>query len=77
MPTYAINMPGLPEMMIVLVIVLILFGAGRLPGVLEQFGKGVKAFKDAQKDDGTDVTPPKEIGEKVVEANEVKAKDRV
>jgi sec-independent protein translocase protein TatA len=78
MPLFALSMPGLPEMMIVLVIVLILFGAGRLPQVFEQFGKGIKSFKDAQKDEPTDVTPPKTITEKgedvVSEAAEVKQK---
>ena len=49
---------GPMELMIVLVIVLILFGAGRLPTVFEQFGKGVRAFRDAQKDDAIDVTKP-------------------
>jgi sec-independent protein translocase protein TatA len=78
MPLFALAMPGLPEMLIVLVIVLILFGAGRLPQVFESFGKGIKSFKDAQKDaDPVDVTPPKTIpdkGQGVSEANEVKEK---
>ena len=52
---------GPMELMIVLVIVLILFGAGRLPSVFESFGKGVRAFRDAQKDEAIDVTkaPPR------------------
>jgi sec-independent protein translocase protein TatA len=53
---------GPMELMIVLVIVLILFGAGRLPSVFEQFGKSVRAFRDAQKDESIDVTrttPPR------------------
>ena len=45
---------GAPELAIVLVIVLILFGAGRLPQVFEAFGKGVKSFRDAQKDEAID-----------------------
>ncbi len=45
------------ELGIVLVIVLILFGAGKLPQVFESFGKGVKAFRDAQSDDAIDVSP--------------------
>lgn len=45
------------ELAIILVIVLILFGAGRLPEVFASFGKGVKAFRDAQRDDSIDVTP--------------------
>ncbi len=36
---------------IVLVIVLIFFGVGKLPKVLGQMGKGVKAFKDGMNQD--------------------------
>jgi sec-independent protein translocase protein TatA len=50
------------------VIVLILFGAGKLPQVFEAFGQGLKKFREAQKEGeaedpfSTDVTPkPKEI----------------
>ena len=41
-----IGMPGMMEWIIILVIVLIFFGAGKLPDVMSQFGKGIKAFKD-------------------------------
>lgn len=34
------------ELVFVLVIVLIVFGAGKLPDVLGQLGKGVKTFRD-------------------------------
>ena len=37
---------GGPELIFILVIVLIVFGAGRLPEVLGQLGKGVRTFKD-------------------------------
>jgi sec-independent protein translocase protein TatA len=47
---------GAMELVIILVIVLVLFGAGRLPQVFASFGQGLKAFKDAQKDDAIDVT---------------------
>lgn len=46
------------ELGIILVLVLILFGAGKLPQVFESFGVAVKKFRDAQKDDSIDVTPP-------------------
>jgi sec-independent protein translocase protein TatA len=49
------GMIGPWELGIILVIVLILFGAGRLPQVFESFGKGIKAFRDAQKDEPLDV----------------------
>jgi sec-independent protein translocase protein TatA len=53
-------MPGATELAIILVIVLILFGAGRLPQVFEAVGTGIKRFREAQADDAepADVTPP-------------------
>lgn len=38
------------EMAIVLAIVLIMFGAGRLPQVFRSMGEGMKAFRDGQRD---------------------------
>jgi len=54
-----------------LIIVLIFFGAGRLPEVFASFGKGIKSFKDAQKDDSVDVTPKLE-GKETIDAAEVR-----
>jgi sec-independent protein translocase protein TatA len=42
---------GGPELIIVLVIILIIFGAGKLPEVLGQMGKGVSEFKKASSED--------------------------
>lgn len=38
---------GLPELIVILVIVLLLFGATRLPKLAESMGKAVKAFRRA------------------------------
>ncbi|MCB9759642.1 MAG: twin-arginine translocase TatA/TatE family subunit [Alphaproteobacteria bacterium] len=38
---------GVPELMIVLLIVVIFFGVGKLPQVFRSMGEGVKAFRDA------------------------------
>ena len=46
MTHFAVGMPGPFELIIILVIVLIFFGVGKLPRVLSQMGKGVRAFKD-------------------------------
>ena len=46
-----IGMPGMSEWLVILVIVLIFFGAGKLPQVMGQFGRGIKAFKDASAGD--------------------------
>lgn len=37
--------------LVVLVIVVLLFGAGKLPRVMGDFAKGIKAFKAGMKDD--------------------------
>ncbi|MBM4420034.1 MAG: twin-arginine translocase TatA/TatE family subunit [Chloroflexi bacterium] len=37
---------GGPELILILAVVLIVFGAGRLPEVLGQLGKGVRTFRD-------------------------------
>ncbi|MEK7284856.1 MAG: twin-arginine translocase TatA/TatE family subunit [Chloroflexota bacterium] len=41
------------ELVFVLVIVLIVFGAGKLPQVLGQLGRGVKTFREEATGDGT------------------------
>lgn len=37
---------GGPELVFILVVVLIVFGAGRLPDVLGQLGRGVRTFRE-------------------------------
>lgn len=37
---------GVWEILLILVIVLILFGAGKLPKVMKDLGGGIKSFKD-------------------------------
>jgi sec-independent protein translocase protein TatA len=38
---------GMPEMLVILVIVLIIFGAGKLPDIGAGLGKGIRNFKKA------------------------------
>jgi sec-independent protein translocase protein TatA len=47
---------GAPELILILVIVLILFGAGRLPQVFSSLGKSVREFREAS--EGRDTTEP-------------------
>ena len=37
---------GLPELLIILVIIVVLFGPGRIGKVAGELGKGIRAFKD-------------------------------
>ena len=41
---------GIPELIIILVIVILIFGANRLPEIGRGIGKGIRNFKDATKD---------------------------
>ena len=55
---------GIGELVVVLVIVLVVFGAGRLPEVMGSLGKGVQSFKRGLKEPPEiDVTPEDEAGD--------------
>ena len=42
---------GLPELLITLGIIIVIFGANRLPEIGRGIGKGIRNFKDATKED--------------------------
>jgi sec-independent protein translocase protein TatA len=48
---------GFSEILIILVLVLILFGAGKLPEVMGEMGRGLKAFKDEMEGTGSKPKP--------------------
>jgi len=61
-------MPGPAELIIVLVIVVIFFGVGKLPNVMGQLGKGVKSFKEGMNESdrekaqkAIDITPDGDV----------------
>ena len=59
---------------VVLVVVLLLFGKGKIPALMGDVAKGVKAFKSGLKEDDTDTAEAKAIdeekGEDTAMANE-------
>jgi sec-independent protein translocase protein TatA len=56
---------GIPELLIILVIILIIFGVGKLPEIGSALGKGIKNFKKSVSDNNnTDDTPVKKEGDK-------------
>jgi len=53
-----VRMPGMGELLIILVIVLLVFGANKLPQLGDGIGKAIKNFKRGiNHDDDIDVTP--------------------
>jgi sec-independent protein translocase protein TatA len=56
---------GIGELLVILVIVMIIFGAGKLPEIGEGLGRGIRSFRKAVKmPDEIDVTPKKDETEK-------------
>ena len=62
------GMPGGTELLIVLAIVVLLFGAKKIPELAKGFGKGIKNFKEEMKEVENDVASTDEP--KKVETNE-------
>ena len=58
---------GLGEILIVLVVVLLIFGANKIPQLGDALGKGIRNFRKAtgSGDDSIDVTPPKTDPEQI------------
>lgn len=52
---------GMPELLVILVIILIIFGAGKLPEIGSALGRGIKNFKKATREPNEiDITPSTE-----------------
>ena len=65
---------GFPELMIILVIIMIIFGAGKLPEIGSAFGNSIKNFKKSMKEaeeiqEATNLEPT-ETGEGSTETSE-------
>lgn len=53
------------HILVVVIVVFLLFGKGRVSGMMEDLAKGIKSFKKGMADD--DDTPPKRITDTRVE----------
>lgn len=50
---------GFPEMVVILIIALVVFGPNRLPALGESLGKAIKGFKEGLKDEKPDAKSKK------------------
>lgn len=51
---YAFAMPGMGELVVIFLIVLVLFGAGKIPKIAKDIGSGIREFKKSIKDEPED-----------------------
>jgi len=49
---------GIWQILLILLIVVIIFGAGKLPNMMGDLAKGIKSFKSGLKDDEPPPPPP-------------------
>jgi sec-independent protein translocase protein TatA len=55
---------GVFKLLLILIIVFVIFGAGKLPQVMGDIGKGIRSLKEGlQGDDPKKPEPPKQIAE--------------
>ena len=66
---------GFGELMIILVIVLVLFGAKRIPEISASFGKGIREFKKNVNDVERQITEPEPRSEPRLNAGDPMRRD--
>ena len=58
------GVPSMPELLIILAIVVLLFGAKKIPDLAKGIGKGIKSFKSEMKEDEVETSDADEKIEK-------------
>jgi sec-independent protein translocase protein TatA len=61
--------PGPLQIILVILVIVLLFGASRVPGIAENLAKGINSFKKGLKDEGDD------LPEKISKSEKSKTKD--
>lgn len=56
-PDPVLAMLGTTEILVIAVVVVVLFGARKIPDLMKGVGTGIKEFKKAAKDDETPLKP--------------------
>lgn len=67
------------QIALIVILILLVFGAGRLPRVMEDLAKGIKSFKKGMKDDEADqpkITHSKSADENIAEKTSEKTSDK-
>jgi len=65
---------GVPELLIILVILLVIFGPGKLPQLGASLGGAIRNFKKASEEDGKVINPKEEEEKKDEEKKDEESK---
>lgn len=60
-----LSMPGWGELLVIFLVVLLLFGAKRIPDIASGLGRGIRDFKKALKDTQEEITKESSTTEKL------------
>ncbi|HIP30807.1 MAG TPA: twin-arginine translocase TatA/TatE family subunit [Sulfurospirillum arcachonense] len=69
------GVPSMPELLIILAIVVLLFGAKKIPDLAKGIGKGIKSFRSEMKED--EVVADKPADEKIEKSEETVSAKKV
>ena len=67
-------MPGMGELVVILLIVLVVFGANKLPGIGDALGRSIKNFKRASKVEDKDELESETKKDEAADAKQLSAK---
>ena len=59
---------GIWQIVLIVLVVVLVFGAGKIPRVMGDFAKGIKSFKAGMKDGETGEPAPSNVSEKPAES---------
>ena len=60
---------GIWKLLLLLAVVLVIFGPGKLPNAIKDIGKGIKSLRDELAGDGKNDEPASDNGEKAIIVN--------
>ncbi|MBD3766297.1 MAG: twin-arginine translocase TatA/TatE family subunit [Rhodobacterales bacterium] len=72
-----LNNIGLPGLLLITVVVLVLFGRGKISALMGEMGKGITAFKKGIKDGTEELEKPAETLRDVTPVDSAATKDKV
>lgn len=65
---------GTGEIILIVVVILLLFGAKRIPDLMKSMGKGVKSFKEGMKEVEKEINAPDETAQESSDKKEPESK---